>query len=67
MNKYGIVNADNGIQIGFIIADTMENALIKFSRKMPKWAYKFNWMFAHIGSAPYIVTDTMVRITAFEY
>ncbi len=64
---YGIVNADNGQQIGFIPADSMRAALEKFAEKMPAWAYEKNWMFAHIGDAPYIVTDTVTIITAFEY
>ena len=67
MKKYGIVLADNGQQIGFIVADNMDNAIRKFGNKLPKWAYNFRWMYAHIGSAPYIVTDTGIQITAFEY
>ena len=68
MKKFGIVNADNGgIQYAMIVSDSMENALEKFANKMPKCLYDFVWMFAHIGDAPYIVTDKAIRITAFEY
>jgi hypothetical protein len=67
MNKYGIVNADNGQQFALVCADSMEHALVKFSKKMPRFAYKFTWIFARIGSAPYIVTDNGTKITAFEY
>lgn len=67
MKLYGIVNANNGKQYAAIAADSMENALEKFAAKLPAWSYDFRWMFAHIGAAPYIVTDKLVSFTAFEY
>ena len=69
MKKYGIVLADGGQQIGLIVAHNMDQALHMFAKKMRvmKWAYVKGWRFAHIGSAPYIVTDKNIQITAFEY
>ena len=67
IRRYGIVDADNGQQYAMISADSMENALRKFGKKLPKWAYDFRYIYANIGAAPYIVTDKMIRFTAFEY
>ena len=66
-HTYGIVYADGGEQIAEIKAETMDEALRIFAGQMPRDLYKSGWEFTSIGSAPYIVTDTMIEITAFEY
>ena len=66
MKRYGIVTANGGFQLAIICADSMENALLKFAKKMPHWAYRTKWYRAHIG-CPYIVTDMGISFTAFEY
>ena len=69
MKKYGIVLADGGQQIALIVAHDMDQAIHIFAKKMRhmKWAYNKGFRYAHIGTAPYIVTDKHVQITAFEY
>ena len=67
MNIYCIVNADNGeIDYAYVPAASLEDALVAFSKVMPKEVYNFVWMFGKIGDAPYIFTDNGTRITGFE-
>ena len=67
MKTYGIVYASSGEQIAEITTDTMEHALQTFAEQMPHNLYRRVWIYAWLGSAPYILTDTMTEITAFEY
>lgn len=67
MKTFGIVYAEGGEEITTIEAETMEDAMITFSKQMPQDLYKSLWIFSCIGTAPYIVTDTMIEITACEY
>ena len=67
MKTFCIVNADDGeIVYAYVPADSLENALVSFSKTMPKDVYRFIWMFGKVGNAPYIITDKRVYITGFE-
>ena len=67
MKTFAIVNADDGEQLfAYIVSDCLENALDIYARQMDNSLYDSAWMHAHIGSAPYIVTDKVVLITGYE-
>lgn len=64
--RFGIVFADNGEELlDEISADDEKHALEIFADKHHEF-YKDEWHISYIGSAPYLVTDTVNVITAFH-
>lgn len=67
MQKFGIVIADNGEELlDEVVANSEEEALKIFADNHHEF-YKDEWIIGHIGTAPYLLTDTVNVITAFAY
>ncbi len=69
MKTYGIVFADNPeFLLSEVKANSLDGAINLFANNiMDDSCYNKEWTIYHVGDIPYIVTDTLNLITAFEY